>query len=339
MIFLEFAACAVVILIAGTKLSKHADVIAEATGLGKSWVGLLLLATVTSLPELLSSISAVTLNNVPDLAVSGTLGSCMFNMLVIASLDLHSKTRPVSALVQQGHQLSAGFGVVLLALAAIDILFGKYLPSITFLNSIDPMSLLFIVVYLFSMKLIYSYEKTRLQEFIHESAAAITTSQDEKESNGLKTAITWFTVHSIFIVVASLYLPDLAEQIAKQTGWGESFIGSSLIAITTSLPEITVSVAAARMGSFDMAVANLLGSNLFNVAILAITDFFYLKAPLLRSVQQINTLSALTAIVCSGVVIIGLTYQSKKKFYYLAGDAIAIAFFYILANTLLFMVH
>lgn len=332
LVVLEFALCAAVILVTGSKLSKHADVIADATGLGKSWVGLVMLATVTSLPELLTGISAVTLNDLPNLAVSGTLGSCMFNMLVVASLDLFSKQRPVSNLVQQGHQLSAGFGIVLLALAAIDILFGKYLPSIKQINSIDPLSILFIIVYLVAMRLIYSYEKTRVQEYVEEKAV-----QEQTKKNPLRNAIIWFTVHSIFIVAASLYLPDLAEKIAKMTGWGESFIGSSLIAITTSLPEITVSVAAARMGSFDMAVANLLGSNLFNVAILAITDFFYVKAPLLRCVSHINTLSALTAIICTGIVVIGLTYRSEKKILYLAGDAAAIAFFYILANILLFI--
>lgn len=332
LVFLQFALCAAVILVTGSKLSKHADVIADATGLGKSWVGLVMLATVTSLPELLTGISAVTINDLPDLAVSGTLGSCMFNMLVIASLDLFSKQRPVSHMVQQGHQLSAGFGIVLLALAAIDILFGKYLPVVKQFNSIDPLSILFIIVYLVAMRLIYSYEQTRVQEFMEEQAE-----HEQAKKNSLKKAVVWFIVHSLFIVIASLYLPELAEKIAKMTGWGESFIGSSLIAITTSLPEITVSVAAARMGSFDMAVANLLGSNLFNVAILAVNDFFYLKAPLLRCVSQINTLSALTAIICMGIVVIGLTYRSEKKVLYLAGDAVAIAFFYVLANILLFI--
>lgn len=334
-IWLQFGLCAAVILYAGSKLSVHGDVIAEKTGLGGNWVGLVLLATVTSLPELITGVSAVTLNSLPDMAVSGTLGSCMFNMMVIAGLDMISRKRPVSHMVHQGHMLSAGFGIVLVAFAAIDILFGKYLPVITFANSLDPLSLVFVVVYLIAMKLIYSYEKQRLQEFVGDVAAGAT----DNDKQSLFRSILIFSGNALLIVGAACYLPELGEQIGKMTGWGESFIGSSFIAITTSLPEITVSVAAARMGAFDMAVANLLGSNLFNVFILAIIDFFYIKAPLLRSVSQINTLTALTAIISMAIVVIGLTYRSEKKIMYVAGDAAAILLVCVLANVLLFIAH
>lgn len=333
-IWLKFSLCAGVILIAGTQLSRHGDVIAEKTGLGRNWIGLVLLATVTSLPELITGVSAVTFNDLPDMAVSGTLGSCMFNMLVIASLDLFSKQRPVSHMVHQGHILSAGFGIVLVGLAAVDILFGKYLPAITWLNNIDPISLIYVAVYLVSMKLIYSYEKQRIQEF----AGDIAESTNLESRSLLRSSIV-FAVNAVLIVVAACYLPGLGEEIGKATGWGESFIGTSFIAITTSLPEITVSIAAARMGAFDMAVANLLGSNLFNVVILSAIDLAYLKGPLLRAVSQINTLTALTAMIAMGIVVIGLTYRSERKYLFMAGDAIAILIVYCMANALLFIAH
>lgn len=333
-IWLQFILCAGIILYAGSQLSKQGDVIADRTGLGRNWIGLVLLATVTSLPELITGISAVTLNNLPDMAVSGTLGSCMFNMMVIAALDLFSRQRPVSYVVHQGHMLSAGFGIVLLGLASIDILFGKYLPILTWMNSIDPISLIFIGVYLVAMRLIYSYEKQRIREFVEEVAASV-----EPNEKSLSKPIIFFVLNSLLIVAAACYLPELGEQISKMTGWGESFIGSSFIAITTSLPEIAVSVAAARMGAFDMAVANLLGSNLFNVFILAFIDLCYLRGPLLRSVAQINNLTALTAMIAMGIVVIGLTYRSEKKLLFLAGDAVAIFVVCVFANVLLFIAH
>jgi cation:H+ antiporter len=88
-----------------------------------------------------------------------------------------------------------------------------------------------------------------------------------------------------------------------------------------------------------MAVANLLGSNLFNVVILAITDFCYVKAPLLRVVSQSNTLIALTAMISMGIVVIGLTYRAEKKWLVLSGDALALLLVYLLANILLFVAH
>lgn len=332
-VWFQFAACAALILYSGSQLSRHGDVIAEETGLGKNWIGLVLLATVTSLPELITGVSAVTFNDLPDMAVSGTLGSCMFNMIVIAGLDLLSQRRPVSHRVHQGHMLSAGFGIVMVGFAAIDIMFGKHLPVLHHLNSIGPISLVYIVVYLMAMRLIYAYEKQRIQEFVGE----ISDAQLEKKS--LKRSIIAFLIHSTIIVLAACYLPAIGEQIGKITGWGQSFIGSSFIAITTSLPEITVSVAAARLGSFDMAVANLLGSNLFNVFILAIIDLCYLKGPLFRAVSQVNTLPALAAIIAMGIVVIGLTYRAERKILFVAGDAAAIFIICLLANILLFYVQ
>lgn len=333
-VWLQFGLCAAVILYAGYKLSVLGDIIADKTGLGKSWIGLVLLATVTSLPELITGISAVTFNDLPDMAVSGTLGSCMFNILVIAALDLLSKTRPVSYMVHQGHILSAAFGIILLGFATIAIVFGKDIPAIPGLAFIDGFSIVFVIIYLIAMKLVFSYEKQRLQEFVGNIAEAA-----DSPSPSFPRALFSFTVHALIIVAAACYLPELGEQIAKITGWGESFIGSLFIAITTSLPEITVSVTAARLGSFDMAVANLLGSNLFNVAILAAIDACYVKGPLLRSVGQISTLSALTAMIATAIVVIGLIYRTEKKLLFVAGDAAAIFIVCVLANVFLFFAH
>jgi cation:H+ antiporter len=330
---LQFLLCAVVICYCGTRLSFYGDLIADKTGLGRNWVGLVLLATVTSLPELITAVSSVVLNDLPDLAVSGTIGSCLFNVLVIAALDLLSRKQPVSNVIHQGHMLSAAFGIVLLSLVAIDILASQYLPVLTWLNSIDPISLLYLAGYFFAMKLIYAYEKKRVQEFVADSADSAVSSVS------LARAVLMFVINSCVIVAAACFLPALAEELAKMTGLGQSFIGSSLLAVTTSLPEIAVSVAAARAGSFDMAVANLLGSNLFNVAILGVTDIFYTKGPLLRSVASINGVTAMCAVMATAIVIIGLTYRSEKKFFYLAADAIAIIVLYAAVSILLFHAH
>lgn len=333
-LLLEFLLCAAVILYCGSKLSDLGDAIADKTGLGKNWIGLVLLATVTSLPELITGVSAVTLNNLPDMAISGILGSCMFNMFLVASLDLVSPGKPVSFRVHQGHMLSAGFGILLLSLVALDIQFSQKMPVFRSLNSIDPLSILYFLVYLIAMKLIYQYEKVRLQDFAGEVAETTGTS-----GHSLKRLISLFVLNALFIVIAACYLPEIGEKIAAVTGWGQTFIGSCLIAITTSLPEATVSYSAARRGSYDMAVANLLGSNLFNIAIISLVDICYVKDPVLRIVSNLNSLSAITAIICTAIVIIGLAYRSERKFLLMAGDAFAVLVVFVLANVLLFAAH
>lgn len=138
MIFwLQFVLCAALIFFAGGRLSSCSDLIADKSGLSKNWVGLVLLAVTASSSQLVASITAVTCHDLPDLAVGGLMGSCMFNMLVIGLLDLFSAKKPVSNVVHRGHILSVGFGIVLLGFAAIDILFGKHLPVVQAMHRMD----------------------------------------------------------------------------------------------------------------------------------------------------------------------------------------------------------
>jgi cation:H+ antiporter len=334
-VWLQFAVCAAVILIAGSQLSQRAEKIAEKSGWTKSWVGLVLLAIVASSSQLIASIAAAVFLNVPDMAVGALMGSCMFNMLVIGVLDLFSKDRPVSNVVHQGHVLTAGFGIVLLGLAAIDILFGKTLPALHWAHLMDPITIIFIPVYLIAMRLSFTYEQSRSSEMNH-------VEQSQSINGGHPSwfkLLVPFAIFAAAIIAASGYLPSVAEQIRSQMGWGQSFVGLSFIAITTCLPELSVSTSAARRGSFDVAIASLLGSNLCYMVILAITDFCYTRAPLLRHSSPANALAAMTASISMAIAIIALTYRAEKKLLFIAGDAVALVAVYVFANVLLFVAH
>src|SRR4030043_1004716 len=121
LIWIAFIICTAVIVYSGSKLARYGDVIAEKTGLGRAWIGLVLMASVTSLPELVTGISSVTFAGVPDIAVGDVLGSCVFNMLIIAVLDALYRIMPISAKAHQGHILSAGFGIILLSIVGISL--------------------------------------------------------------------------------------------------------------------------------------------------------------------------------------------------------------------------
>jgi cation:H+ antiporter len=334
MVWLQFACCAAVILYAGSRISRYGELIAEKSGLSASWVGLILLAVITSLSQLVASLSAAVVHNLPDMAVSGLLGSCMFNMMVIGLLDLASRGIPVSRMVHEGHILSAGFGIILIGGAAVDILFGKHLLVLTFLHSMDLITIAFVPIYALAMRIAFKFERARLNEL-----AELKDQKSESSKDSWAKLISCFLACALCIVGASYYLPAIAANIANLTGCGESFIGGSFIAVATCLPEVAVSVSAARRGAFDMAIASLLGSNLCYIVILAITDFCYVSEPLLRHVSQINALAALSAMISMAIVIIALTYKSEKKFLFLAGDAIALILVYILAEALMFTSH
>jgi len=125
--WLSLLVCIAAIGFGGARLSRYGDVIAEKTGLGRSWVGLVLLATVTSLPELVSGLSAVTVAGVPDIAVGDVLGSCVFNLAILVVVDFLYPQESIYSRASRGHILSAAFGIVLIQSFVVS--FGFILPT------------------------------------------------------------------------------------------------------------------------------------------------------------------------------------------------------------------
>ena len=124
MVWFYFVLCIVIVLIAGTKTTRYADIIADKTGLGRIWIGLVLLAMVTSMPELVTSISAAALVKLPDLAIGNLLGSCLFNLAIIGLLDILHRSTPVLNKASPRHIVSAGLQILLVAVAGGSIIAG-----------------------------------------------------------------------------------------------------------------------------------------------------------------------------------------------------------------------
>ncbi len=108
LVWLKLLACLAIILFAGTKVARYGDAIAEKTGLGRVWVGLILLALVTAMPELVTGVSSVALVKLPDLALGTSLGSCLFNLTILAVLDVLHRRVPILSKVSKIHIISAG---------------------------------------------------------------------------------------------------------------------------------------------------------------------------------------------------------------------------------------
>lgn len=299
-----FTLCASIIIFSGSKLSIYGDKIAEITGLGKAWVGLILMASVTSLPELITGISAVSIINAPDLAAGDIFGSCMFNLLILSVLDARIK-KPLFSLVKSSHILVVIFGIILLTIVGIAIHLTNQIPSILWISSF---TFLIFAIYIVSVWGIFKYEQADLMKS-GETNNAYTT-YDKVE---LKKVIGNYALHALIVICAAIFLPYFGENIASATGLGNSFFATLFIAAATSLPELVVSIAALRMGSLDMAVGNLLGSNIFNMFILGIDDLFYREGSIFSAISPTHLLSVLVVIIMSAVVALGLLFRPEKK--------------------------
>lgn len=328
LIWLPFIGCTLVILYAGVQLSKYGDIIAEKTGLGRTWIGVALMASVTSLPELITGVSSVTLFDLPNIAAGDVLGSCMFNILIIALLDFKRAATPLSSQVHQGQTLTAAYGILLLGLVSLVLVAGAKIPVIGWVGLY---SVFFLLIYLGAMRMVFLYEKRR------HTGAAEEPLQYAHVSKA--RAYTRYALNAGLIIGAATWLPPLGDQIAQMTGLGRTFVGSIFIAVSTSLPEVVVSFAALRMGAVDLAVGNLFGSNLFNIAILALDDLLYTKGALLSHIAASHAVTANAALVMTAIAVIGLTYRASKKAYLMAWDSVGILVVYGIATYILFLLR
>lgn len=314
----------------GKRLSYYGDLISVKSGLGKVWVGLILMASVTTLPELVVGISSVTIVGSADLAVGNALGSCIFNLTILSLLDAIHPKHPVLSRVSSSNVLAASMGTILLALLGIGIFLGG---AISILNWIGGSSLLLIIVYLLYVRLIFSYSRREKNMGLNDRNAHKVASR-----LGMKSIIMRFAAHGAMVVIAALALPYLAERLAQETGIGESFIGTLLLAASTSMPEIASSVSATRLGNADMAVGHIFGSNLFNLMFLAIADMLYLPNNLFHDASDINMVTVLSIIIMNSIAIVGLTVRpQRKRLRFAAWDTVLILIIYLIAMLFVYL--
>jgi cation:H+ antiporter len=330
MIWLQFMAVALVIVFAGVRLARYGDVLGEKSGLGRSWIGVVLLAATTSLPELFTGFGATALASLPNIAVGDVLGSCMFNLLILSFMDA-VQPEPLSTRAHQGHALSIGFGLVLIGIVGLGLLGSSRVPAFGWIGVYTPA---LIAVYFVSMRLIFTHEQNRRIREIQEVA-------EELHYAGIpmRTAVLHYTIAAVLVVGAALWLPRLGAELARQTGLGEAFVGSLFIAITTSLPEIVVSLAAVRIGAIDLGIGNVLGSNLFNLLILGLDDVFYRQGPLLTAADASHGIAVLAVVTMNALFLIGLTYRVMTKRFAIAWDTSAMAAVYVAAVALAYLLR
>jgi len=304
LVWLKLVVCILIIFFSGQKVAKYGDIIAERSGIGQVWMGLIAVALITSLPELFTGISAVTLVDAPDLAVGDLIGANAFNMLNLALLDIAHRNGPLLAAASPTHRLTGWFSLLLILVVAISLLVSAhfYTMPIGWIGWYTPV---IIILYLLSVRQIFRYEKR--QPAIQE------TGMYRGEESSRKIYL-YFAISAAFIIGAGIWLAGIGDEIALVTGWGQSFVGSLFLAFTTTLPEITVSFAAMRMGATDLAVANMIGSNLFNLTIIPVTDLIYVKGPILAGVSESHQITAAAVIAMTLLFIAGLRFKPKRYF-------------------------
>ena len=329
MVWLKFTLCLVIILFAGTRLARYGDAIAEKTGLGRIWIGLVLLAVITSVPELVTGISSVALVKLPDLAVGDLLGSCIFNLTILALVDILYRPGPILSQASPRNMRSAGIGILLIAVVAGGILAWDRFPEPA-VGWVGILSIIIPILYAVGVWRIFLSERDyRLP------APAVPIQYKELP---LRSVYFRFALAAVAVIGAGIWLSFIGGEIVGTYGWHASFVGSLFLAVTTSVPELVVTIAALRLRAIDMAVADILGSNMFNIAIITPVDIFSRQGPVLSLVSRAHVTTAIVAIVMSLLVIVGLRFRQKRKtFGVISWQAVALIGLYIFGMYRLFI--
>lgn len=327
-VLLQFLFFAGVIVGAGAALSRYADVIAERTGLGRLVVGSVLLASITSLPELSVDIACVRQGD-PDLGVGDLLGSCLMNLLILAVLDLSAKSRgKMFSRTASGHALGGIVSISLASIVAIALIAERQLGGPT-LMGLGGGVWLVLAAYLFGIRMIFLDQRIAAR-VVSDSAKSDIANSDDAHSVGetqsmpsLSTAMAVFVVAAIVILFTGPRLSAVAGELADKSGLAKSFVGTTLVAISTSLPELVTCWAAVRMGAHDLAIGNIFGSNAFNFAILIALDIVQ-SGSLLAVVSQSHAITAISVMFATSVIIMGQLYHVERRIWFIEPDALLV---------------
>jgi predicted AlkP superfamily pyrophosphatase or phosphodiesterase/Ca2+/Na+ antiporter len=311
---LRFVVAAVVVIVAGTVLARSGDVIAARTRLGGVWVGSVFLALATSLPEIVTDLAAVRLGAI-DLAVGDLFGSSMANMLILSLVSLVPGGADVFRRTTLDHVLYACLAIILTMMAAGTIL----IRSTASVAGMGAGSLVILVVYAVASRAAFRHSRVAQEagvtiEMSSAPGGAAVPSATHADGNTptLQRAGLTFLAAAAVIVMAAPQFAHAAEGIATLTGVGSTFVGTWLVGLSTSLPELVTSLAAVRLRAYDLAVGNLFGSNALNMIIFAGLDLAHPAAPVLSVADPAHVLTAMVAVILMAVAIGTLALRSKR---------------------------
>ncbi len=330
LLWLQLGGSAALILGAANFLAKSADVIAFKTGLGRSFIGVVLLATATSLPELGTGVSSVTFIDEPDLAAGDAFGSNLFNLLIIGLLDLYWRHGPILRSAGTTAVLVAGLSMVGIALGGVAVLIHGATTT-TAGWYISPVSVVLFIFFVGAMFMIYRATQAGEQQ-------APQGQGHEYTSASLSRATFTYLASAAVVVGAAIWLAQTGDRIATEMEWEKSFVGTQFLAFSTSLPEFAAAFAAIRLHAPELAITAVLGSNLFNMGfILFLDDVAYSSGALWADVSPIHALTAVMAILMTSVVTIALVGHlmvRPAKFWRL--EAVLLIGLYIASSILVF---
>lgn len=312
-----FVASGVVVWIAGTRLAEHVDHYADKTGIGRAFAGMLLLGGITSLPEVATVSTASALGNA-QLSVNNLLGSAAMNVLLLAVADMMMPRAPLTHMAAKADTLLQGvLGMILLAGVALAITVGDV--EIPFVHA-GIGTLLLALGCLQALRVASRFGRTHVWDVVTQAPEGEPPAPDrpERSKNRLRLYIT---VSAACILGAGTLLSLAGDAIATKTGIGGSMVGFVLVALGTSLPELSSIRSAIRLRRYELAIGDIFGTNLFNIQLLFLADLIYRDGPILLEAGAFETIGVSLGMLMTGIFVVGLLERRDRMAWRLGHDS------------------
>ena len=258
-LLLEYAVVATIVVMAAIKASHYIDLIDRTTKLSGAFLGGVLLSAITSLPEFFTSLSATIFLDKPALCIGNILGSDLFNIAMLSVLILLAMRSFRSAEIGRGHIVVSLYMILIYGVMMLDY-FGILDIEFATLNII---TFIFVGIYALAVR-----------HLAGESCEGGACEDEEPVTLTLRQIVLRFVASAVIIVVMSVILTYITDDIATQYNLGVGLAGAIFLGVATSLPEVASTIALVRMRNYDIAVGNIVGSNLFNFLVLCTADLF-----------------------------------------------------------------
>jgi cation:H+ antiporter len=315
-LLIAFMLTAALVVLAGIRLSLYGDALGDRTGLGNGLIGLIFLAGVTSLPELVVSLTSVLKATDPaqgaDLATGNMLGSNVFNLLILAFMALLFSKKFKPQEMDNPHNDSTVYGLIMLAIFS-----ASYLASNIGSLLVPGLDCSWLVL---ALPVTYGFILHREHRQHRETDVEDNEHLPAEDKLAHMAAPKFYTILGTLcglIILGGILLSILGSRMAlppEQGGFSleASLIGTIFLAISTSLPELVISFASIRLGFLDMAVGNVLGSNMFNLLIIFVADVAMRQKSLLEQASQKHWTSVILIFLLTGIAALLLRTKTTK---------------------------
>lgn len=298
MVYLLYVLLAFFVVFFAIRLSYYVDVLDKKTNVSGAFIGGVLLAAVTSLPELFTALTAVLSLDKPQLVQGDVLGSNIFNLTVIGVLLLLYTKGYKKAKLSNSHFTTVCYGIVMYICTLFAILFQKEIALGSF--NLNIMTIVILILYFINVKFM-------------QNDTSVENEEEDACDLSIQQVCVRFAIYSILLVAVSILLTYVTDEISHQLNLGSTVAGAIFLGVATSLPELSASFNLVRMGNYNASFGNIVGSNLFNFTILCVGDFLYTKGGIYIHEPQVLNLIGF-GMLSSVLVILLIRLKSSVLF-------------------------